>query len=411
VTGDARRDEHAVSPSVEYADLVRAWAGALSAGSTQTWAEFLDGPTAFVQGTSDEPLPGAAQLELVRRLSARPDVTTDLPEFARLAELILTTAGPGRGLVDVPLPWPVSTGSTTGGGATIGTPPVTPEALPAEELLRVCTGVLVRLLAAEPAAPAARVSRSWRPWRRGFTLLGAPTTVDLVRAALRERGLREGGSRTTYFVLGGPLEDLMAQRWSARVRAGGAVRWQRMWRIAATNDRVPPGIALPTIATHVAEEFAPDRVHVVLAEDPATTLAMVGDILGVPAAPVAARYDALATDLLRRINPVLALTVGEEARRHVVARVWPEISAGEEPGQLGAPAGQLDWAVETGARMATSLAGARYAVHGDPALVVPTRRPGVRRSPDPDDVLAHALVVVGRAWRRTVAVSNRGGQG
>jgi hypothetical protein len=149
----------------------------------------------------------------------------------------------------------------------------------------------------------------------------------------------------------------------------------------------------------------------VLAPDATATAALVGDILGVTVGPVAHRYDVLATDLLRRVNPVLTLAVGEEARRQVVARVWPEISAGEESGPLAAPAGQLDWAVGAGERMASALGAGRYAVHGDPALVVPTRRPGARRAPDPDDVLAHALRVVGRAWRRQVAGTETEGRG
>lgn len=390
-----------MSRSDEYADQVRAWAAHLRGGSTETWTEFLESGGGR-PGPSGEtgPLPGAAQLELVRRLAGRPDLRGE-HDFERLADLVLTTAGPGRGLVDVPLPWPARDHEET---ASTGTPPVAPEELPAEEVLRICTGVLVRLLAAEPLEPVPPVSRPWRPWRRGFTLLGAPTTVDLVRGALLARGLREGGARTTYLVLGGPLDELMAQRWAARVRAGAALRWQRMWRLAATNDRVPPGIALPTIAAHLAEEFDASRVHVVLGADAGDTLALVGDILGVTAGPVVHRYDALATDLLRRVNPVLTLAVGEETRRDVVARVWPEIASGEESGPLGAPAGQLGWATRTGERMAVALGGGRYAVHGDPALVVPTRRPGVRRAPDPDDVLAHALTVVVRAWQRQAEV-------
>lgn len=395
-----------VAPSdAGYADRVRAWAGLLRSGSTQTWSAFLDGPAAEATGVgAGSLLPGAAQLELVRRLAA--GTGDELPDFAGLADLVLTTTGPGRGLVDVPLPWP---GAEVVSPPGIGTPPVEPDQLPAEELLRVSAGVLARLLAAEPRVPVRRPSRPWRPWRRAFTLLGAPTTVELVRAALLARGLREGGPRTTYLVLGGPLEDMMAQRWSARVRAGAGLRWQRMWRTAATNDRVPPGIALPTIASHLADEFTPARVHVVLAPDASTTLSLVGEILGVSTEPVADRYDVLATDLLRRVNPVLHLAVGEDARRQVVRDLWPELAAGEEPGPLGAPASQLDWAVAAGERMAVGLSAGRYAVHGDPALVVPTRRTGVRRAPDPDDVLAHALVVIGRAWRRTAAASERRG--
>jgi hypothetical protein len=394
-----------VTTTADYAARVRAWAGQLRAGSTQTWGDFLADPATGAAPIGDTgPLPGVAQLELVRRLAARSEVTGDLPDFTALADLVLTTPAAGRGLVDAPLPWP--RGATS--EAAIGTPPVAPDELPADEVLRVCAGVLARLLAAEPRLPVAPASRPWRPWRRGFTLLGAPTTVELVRAALHARGLREGGSRTTWFVLGGPLEELMAQRWSARVRAGAGLRWQRMWRTAATNDRVPPGIALPTIAAHVADEFGRSRVHVVLAGDATTTLALIGDVLGFPGDPVPERHDPLATDLLRRVNPVLALAVGDDARRELVRRVWPEIAAGEESGALGAPAAQLDWAIATGERMATVLSGGGYAVHGDPALVVPVRRPGVRRSPDPDQVLAHAVLVVGRAWQRHRQGGERG---
>ncbi|MGY2877014.1 hypothetical protein ACVW00_004204 [Marmoricola sp. URHA0025 HA25] len=373
-----------------YAGRVRAWAGQLRTGSSPTWREFLARPDPEKSLRHDGPLPGAAQLELVRRLA---DQHPAVPRFAELADLVLTTAGPGRGLVDAPLPWPAE--------RTVGTPAVEPDELPAEEILRACAGVLARLLAPEAALPSPRVARPWRPWRKGFTLLGGPTTVELVRGALHQRGLREGGARTTWFVLGGPLEDLMAQRWSARVRAGAGVRWQRLWRTAATNDRLPPAIALPTIARHVAEEFDPARVHVVLAEDPQGALEIVADVLGVAGGPVEAYADVLATDLLRRVNPPLGLAVGEEARRRIIDRVWRDLAGGEEAAPLGAPAAQLDWAVATGERMANALSAGRYAVHGDPAIVVPTRRPGVRRVPDPDAVLAHALLVVGRAWQRS----------
>jgi hypothetical protein len=399
-------EQHDVG-GAEYADRVRAWAAALRAGSTQVWREFRDGPPAAT-GPSHSgsfgsgPLPGAAQLELVRRLSTASGAAADLPDFGELADLVLATSGPGRGLVDVPLPWPGST-------VTTGTPPVDPDALPPAELIRAATGVLVPLIESVPLTPGTRPARSRWPWRRGFTLLGAPTTVALVRSALLGAGLREGGPRSTYFVLGGPLDDLMAQRWAGRVRAGAAMRWSRMWRAAQANDRLPPGIALPTIAAHLADEFGADRVHVVLANDPAATLAVVAGVLRAPAGEVLPRSEVLATDLLRRLNPPLTLAVGEKERRRLIDRVWPEIAGGEEPTSLGVPAAQFEWAVACAERMTAALATGRYAVHGDPALVVPVRRPGVRRAPDPEAVLTHALTVVGRAWRagRTQAAGGR----
>lgn len=381
----------------EYAERVRAWAGQLRVGSTQTWADFLAAPAiAALPWDPEAPLPGAGQLELVRRLAVeRP------PQHARLAALVLGTAGGGRGLVDVPLPWPPDE-AVRGDRPVIGTPPVAPEELSADEVLRVAAAVLVRLLAAERPEPLTAPGRVWRPWRRGFTLLGAPATVSLLRGALLERGLREGGARTTYLVVGGPLDELMAQRWSARVRAGAGMRWQRMWRTAEIHDRVPPGIALPALAARLAEQAGPERVHVVLGADPDATARLVGEVLGVEVGPLEVPHDPLATDLLRRVNPLLTLAVGEDRRREIVAGAWPEVAAGEESGPLGVPAGHRDWAVRTGERMAVALTSGRYAVHGDPALVVPARRPGARRAPDPEDVLRHALKVIGRAWQRSL---------
>jgi hypothetical protein len=382
-----------------YAERVRAWAADLRAGSTQTWAEFRDGAPVPTTESTAAPLPGAAQLELVRRLAA---TSGDVPHFGELADLVLTTTGPGRGLVDVPLPW-------HGPPPMTGTPPVEPDALPPDELVRAATGALVALLASMSPPPPVREARRWPPWRRGFVLLGAPITVGLVRAALLDHGLREGGSRATCFVLGGPLDDLMAQQWAARVRGGAALRWQRLWRAAQANNRVPPAVALPALAARLARRVDLQRVHVVVADDTTKTLAHVAGVLGVPAGPLPEQSEVLATDLLRRLNPALTLAVGAVRRRRLVDRVWPEIAGGEPTTRLGIPGGRFAWAAATGEQMAAELSSGLYAVHGDPGLVVPVHRPGVRRAPDPDAVLAHALTVLGRAWRagRTEAAGGR----
>src|SRR5690242_2061616 len=115
----------------DYAAHVRAWAAELREGSQRTWAEFLDRPGGFDAGfeahsvrasTNLDTVPTAAQLEVVRRLPK------DVPQLAELADLVLATPASWRGAIDVPLPWHEV--------PAFGTPPVAPESLHPDELLR-----------------------------------------------------------------------------------------------------------------------------------------------------------------------------------------------------------------------------------------------------------------------------------
>ncbi len=373
--------------SEAYADRVRSWAALLRSGSTRRWSEMDWSETGESVGGSGV-LPSAAQLEVVRRLPR------GLPDFERLADLVLATPGAGRGLVDPPVP--------DAEGPAFGSPATAPEDLPAEELLRVCAPVLVALLGMIEPAAALPVRRGWRPRRRQFVVLGAPATAEAVREALRARGLREGGRRATYLVVGGPLDELMAQRWSARVRAGSATRWSRMWRTAESGDRVPPGIDLPGLAGRLARQFGADRVHVMLGEDAAAVGERVARLLGLSSLQVESHPDPLATDLLRRLNPLLVMAVGEERRRVLVDRLWPLLAGEEGSGRPPVPRDRRAWAVAAGTRMAERLRAADqsgdYAVHGDPAGVVPPEAGGHRGVLKPAAVLDFALDVVGRAW-------------
>lgn len=382
-----------MSRPAEYVAQVGAWAAALRVGGTATWAEFrARGPADALAPTG--PLPGSAQLEVVRRLALR---APDLPRFADLADLVLDTASPGRGLVDTPLPW--------ADDPAFGTPAVEPDQLPADELVRAAAAVLVRLLTDAAPAPTAPPSRGSRWRRRGFVVLGSPGSAAAVRDALVGAGWREGGLRPTYLVLGGPLDDLMAERWAARVRAGAGMRWHRMWRTAATHDRVPPALRLPEIAGRLAEQFGADRVHVVLGADPDAVLAGVGAALGVRLDAAPARADAAGTDLLRVLNPLLVLAVGEEGRRRVVEGTWASARAAvtfADPyaAGLGGPPGLRPWAAATARRMAGQLRAGDYAVHGDPDLLVPTTDRERPTAVDPADVLELALGLVAELWQR-----------
>lgn len=379
-----------------YDDRVRAWAEVLRARDRRTWSEFLEhtGPSvrpSVRRGTSAGPLPGAPQLELVRLLAGR-DV--DDAAFEALANLVLRTPSPGRGLVDPPLPWP-------DGEPEFGTPPVVPEELPAEELVRAACAVLVRLLRAQPVRR--RKARRRLVRRRGVVLAGAPVTVAAVRETLRSAGIGEGGPRPAYVVLGGPFEQLMAERWCAGIAAGGSMTWPRSWRSARTRDRGFADIDLPALA---AAHQGGGRVHVVLGASQEEVARTALGLLGVRRKAEVPAADSVAADLLRRLNPLLVLAAGEQGWRDLVTGPWAAAVAARtaDADRLAAPSGHAPWAAATATLMAGDLEAAAkagdYAVHGDPATLVPaTAGRDVRRTVPAGDVLDLALELVATLWR------------
>ena len=65
---------------------------------------------------------------------------------------MLTTAAPGRGRVDVPLSWP----SADQDSPRFGTPPIEPDEVPGDELVRLAVGVLARQLPTASRLPHRR---------------------------------------------------------------------------------------------------------------------------------------------------------------------------------------------------------------------------------------------------------------
>lgn len=378
--------------SEAYDAQVRAWAAALRARDTRTWRAFRDDRVPPVEAVSG-PLPGSAQLEIVRRLAAR---GVEDAGFAALADLVLGTTSPGRGLVDPPLPWPESP-------IEFGTPAIEPDEQPADELVRAACAVLVRLLTDQPR-PARR--RRGVRWRRGFVLAGAPVTVSAVRDSLLAAGLREGGRRPTYLVLGGPLERLMAELWEERIRNGSAMQWRRLWQVARVRGEVAPAIDLPALAARFAGQAGPRRVHVILDENPDVVVRRAAEVVGVRTVAEPPRADVVATDLLRRLNPLLVLAAGENGRRSAVAGPWAAALAAQSRSAvlLGAPAGLTDWAGDAARRMSEKLAAGDYAVHGDPAVITrtlaSTQSRDLRAVPA-EEVLDLALDLVATLWRTT----------
>jgi hypothetical protein len=391
-----------VSPAPAYDVAVRGWAAALRAGSTTTWSQYRDGAvvagTGTITTTATGVLPGAAQLEVLRRLALL-HRDAPLPDFELLADRVLASAGRGRGMVDPPLSWPAA-------APRFGPPPVEPEAIPANELVRAATGVLVPLLTETGPVPVAtRSGRRWW-WRRRFLVGGSPLAAAAVRSSLLAAGWVEGGRRPLCLVVGRDLETMMGEHWLAAALDGSERRWRPLWRRARTHDVLPVPLRLDRIAARWAARKRA-RVHVVLGADARAIAAAVGMITQVEIAiaePVLVWQEA---DLLRRLNPFLVVVGGDDGRRAAVEGPWhgalAALAGPAVPEPLGAPRGFLPWAVAEARRTAAALeAGAGrgdYAVHGDPALLVPDPSREIGRLPDASVVAGLGIAVIAQLWR------------
>lgn len=358
------------------------WVAHLRAGGSTPWAQWVTARHA--PAAPGDLLPGAAELELVRRLAAR---GTPAPAaFAALADLTLTRSGPGRGLPQLRLPWPYD---DPGGqrGPRSGAPPTDPADVPAEELVRVGTGVLAELLVRAPERAARRRRR--RPWTRPFRLLGAPVSVAGARAWLAAAGHVEGGRRPEVVLLAAPFEALLAQVWSARVQRGAPVRWGPFVDRWARREHLPPAMRLADVAERWAARVGAERVHVVVAEDPAAARRTVADVLdlrGREPAQVPLRGLSLpATDLLRRLNPVLNVRLPADrarAARREAARV---LDRGPEPA-AGVPERHREWAAASADDLTARLRAGGYPVHGDLQGIAVRPRTGPARPRHRDEL-------------------------
>jgi hypothetical protein len=350
------------------------WVDHLRAGGTTPWSEWLratPAEPAGPDGTGRGPVPGAAQLELVRRLADRRAArrtATDDPAFADLADLALRRSGPGRGPARLPLLWPGDDRPRR-----VGSPPVDPAAVPADQLAPVGVGLLAELLtrhpgpAPEPVAPVRR-----RLWGKSFHLAGAPVTTAHVRSTLAAAGHVEGGRRPEVVLLAEPLDALLAQIWSTRVQRGAPVRWVTFAGRWARRDELPPSADLPTIARFWAGRVGAGRVHVVAGPDPRRTTA---EILGLRTADPVAPADPhslspAAVDLLRRLNRVLNVRLAGDARRAHLRRVAALLPEDPAPA-LDVPKQHRAWLDDRARRVAEDLRAGGYAVHGDLAVLAP----------------------------------------
>ncbi len=394
------------------------WVTHLLGGGTTTWAAWAESrssvdPGAAPGGDPDvapvpglASLPGAAQLELLRRLVE----TAGGPLDEALAMRVLRRPAPGRGAVDLPLGWPGEGQVTADGFHHRSSPPTDPGSLDVEEVLRVAAGVVADVLLETPAAPRTPAPRTLatrtpapRParrvgLRRGPTVWveGPPRSAAEVRAELAAAGtrlhrprLRWRGGRTRpgrVLVVVPPLERGLLEVWEDRSVAGAARRWEVWVQELHGSRRLPPSLRAARLAAFWAERIGADNVTVVARPRPRDG---------------ADDLSALEVDVVRRVNAVLLLHRDEAGRAELAQRLATRLRGlGREIGVLGpaelrVPPSQQRWLRATSARITEGVSAAGYPVEGDLRSLSPRPpAPGDVHSLDPREVLALMAALV-----------------
>lgn len=343
------------------------WVAHLRAGGTTPWRDWSG---------AGEPhgriLPGAQQLELLRRLNEAGGVAPEL------ATRVLEASAPGRGRPDLELEGAVPP-------LAFGPRPVDPAGLPDDELLRVAAGLLAENVHAagrpEPQQPA---TRRW--WRRGrYRLAGDVVLTGPVRAELLRQGRPPGGRGASVLVLGTDLATMYVHAWTARSLSVGAPGWREWLDPHVRRGTLPVRIDLARIARSWSDRVGAERVHIVL--DPAELPRLVG-VRRPLATPVPLSADA--TDLARRVGQALGLlAVPTEKRALLRETLRPRLAALPGP-ELVLPPEHRERVHERATHLRDALLRAGYPVHGDPDSLLPVDRAG---APEPSDagVLALAL--------------------
>jgi hypothetical protein len=345
------------------------WVAHLRDGGTTPWSGW-----SFRAGADEQSgryLPGAQQLELLRRLNQR-----RLPS-PELAERVLGASAPGRGRPDLGLVGVLPE-------SAFGPPPVDPGDLPADELVRVATALIAEdvVAAGDPLEP-----RTPRLLRRRYRILGDPEVTDTVRDALVADGRPPGGRRATVVIAGTDLASMLVHTWTARAMGAGVRPWPEWLAAQIRRGRPPERIDLAALAESWASRAGPNRVHVVI-DDPRRVARLAGRRRRVPPArPLSAD----AVELARRTAPVVGTLVAPEHRSALMRhRLRPVLAAYPGP-QLRLPRRAQTHLARQTADLRRRLETANYAVHG--ALPEPPDRPGVA-APDEERVLALAMQVL-----------------
>ena len=352
------------------------WVHHLRDGGTTPWTEWAEAGTPLAPA-----VPGAQQLELLRRLNLTGQVSPEL------VDRVLAASAVGRGQPDLELVGAVEP-------TPFGPRPVDPFDVPANELLRVATAVLTEDVVAA-GLPHRRRTPWARPWRTRYRLVGDPELAGPIRADLTAHGRPSGGRDARVIVLGADVGRLLADAWTHRCFDFGARSWRGWIRRMEEHDSFPARTDVARVARNWAQKVGPDRVHVVF--DPTA----LPDLLGVRRpvelpAPPAAEVPGLA----RGIAGVLGLHVPGDERTALLRRTLRPWLA-DAPGlPLGLPAEHLDWARAHAERIGRQIRDAGYAVHGEPDVLQPDSRETVE-APSGSATLDLALRLMLRGSPRT----------
>ena len=331
------------------------WVAHLRDGGTTPWSAW-SAPAA----AAGADLPGAQQLELLRRLNQRGRVSPGL------AERVLLVDPPRRTRSGLPL--------LGGAQPAYGPRPVDPEDLRPQELVRLAAVLLAQDLAAAP--PPTERRGFTRPWRIRYHLAGDPELTAPLRRHLERHGRPPGGYGGRTVVVGTDTGQMLVDLWTAHCLRNGGSPWGRWWEDRRRRRGLPRSVDLFALAESAARQPAPGRVHVVTEPDRALRL------LGMRGhAPAPAAMAAHAVDLGRWISGALRpLAVAAERRLRVTHLLRPVLAEVEGPA-LVVPAAHRPWVAAEAERVRSQVASGRYPVHGDPGALLPAERPGVE-APD-----------------------------
>jgi hypothetical protein len=358
------------------------WLAHLRSGGTTPWSAWQEPAPASER--AGRYLPGAQQLELLRRLNLQ-----RVPAPG-LANRVLEASAPGRGRPDLGLVGVLP-------HTRFGPDPVDPVDLPPDELVRVATALIAEDVVAEGDPPAPHPARRFR---RRYRLVGDPELARPLREQLIAEGRPPGGSASTVVVLGTNVERMLVHAWTARCFGTEGVRpWPEWMAAVARGAALPPRVDLAEIAQTWARRVGDGRVHVVL-DDPRYGARLAG--LHQPA-DLDSDLSAEAVELARRTGPVVGTLVPPERRAQLVWHRLRPALAGFPGARLQIPERHRTWLDARTADLRRRLAIGNYAVHGDlpdPSDVPATGRQGGQvgevgvAAPDDERVLALAMQVL-----------------